>query len=902
MKHLGPVLTLSLFSFTALANYPDEINYPHYQRIYQTHSDDLSRLTTQYQNLDSDSRRLQSDIQSMQNTFNNYSNERVNINNTLRNLSDENRQLAAQRDQLVRQERSLNLELNSARSESERYKREFDNEERRIRPLRDQMNRVNNELSSLRNNQNQAQRNYNAAQNDLRLAESNLSRIRSDISRLESTPNRTPSQQSTLDNLYRQRSQAESEVSRKRSDVSRYQSTLSQLTQQVSSKENEYRNLQNQYNRESARLTQLQTQVTNSLRRVNDLEKRIQLTRSNLTNTDRRISSVRSEITRLESRRSDIDRAQNTLRGQIDSSINRYNIMVRELQNLYSQVERKRVEVSNAQYEYEKRAELYERFYVEAQELGRSQVSTAQQKGYVQGEKDAEKKGTSLGLDIGKKLGFASANLWGSQRAEVLGYHEGYTIGYNSPKTDAQNAADKDAAKAAKSYVETQVRPVYFEEVVQTEIKKPFTNQKKLETPFTLRVQFSEAKSSLELTDEEISASDNLITPYDSVIAQFKKERNQLLLEFERVAEPVNSYAQQESYPYDKFNCSNVYKGVSDFKKACEDQFYSHYAHTFESAAYSKYSQLFTGFFESAYESAFEDIVQKQYNIAFTKAYDVTKGYGEEVGKKVMYDEAYEAQYNVSYPKHVELEKKRVRTEVEGEFARFLEQNALLTMVSLETDQEIIAGDTISVKALIRNLGMTKSGIAHLNIIKAEGASVLTPKVTTEEIKARSQTKVVGPVIKVNPELTSGSRFKVEVEASLPGDNYQSVRRERIVLERKVDASPQQTLKLNVDQSPSIRNVLRRFLIHTLSVETTPKYEDMKNDLDVNLVALRGTEHIEFKVTNQKIQKLKKGQKSTLKFSYVFKDSAKGETVVLALQFLYKGRVIQSEQIELNPH
>lgn len=903
MKYLGHILTLSLFSLPVFANYPDEINYPHYESIYRGHADELSRLMSRYQNLDSDTRRLYAEIQNLQITYNNYSNEKVSILNSLKRLSDETRQLVVQRDRLIRDERDLNQRANRARSEYEQLKREVDNESRRLKPLQDQVSRTENEVRSAKSSHDQEVRRLQSAQKELRDAQTTLSRVRSDISRLEGVSNRTPAQQTSLDNLYRHKSSLETQISRKSSEVSQHQSSVNRLAQQVSTKESELRDLKNRYNSEARRLSQLQASLDQAHRNHSDLENRLRNTRTSLTNTDRRLSSIKVEVSRLESRKRDIDRAQDSLRYQIDNSQRRYSQQVYDLENLNRDIERKKVVVNDAQYAFERRADLYNRYLSDAMELGRSQVVSATQKGTTQGEKDAQKKGSALGTHIGQISGLASGNLWGAVRAEVVAYHEGYDIGYNSPRTDAQNAADRDAAKAAKAHVESVLRPIYFEEVVQEEIKKPFFVQKRLEVPtFFAFPRNNEFNHRLEVSPQELEASDRLRTTYDSVITQYKKEKEEADRNLDHNQNPINSYAQQANYPYDSFSCLNVYKGVHDFKEACEEQFYNHYASTFETAAYESYLEQFKSFFDEAFENTFNTVVTKQYDSSYARAYEVSKVFGEQEGRRVMYNEAYELQYKISYSKYLEQEKTRVRGEVAGEFAQFIEKNPLLTMISLDAPSDLIAGDTITLSSLIRNLGKTKGAIAELNIVRVNGAEILTKKVTTPVIDARSQKQIAGPVVRILPQLETGKRISVEVEATLPGDTYQSARREKLVFEKKVTVNPQQDLNLNVDYSPSIRNILRRFLIHSLSVDVTPKFENLKTDLDVQLVALTGAEDIEFKVSQQKVQKMNKGSKRNIKFSYVFKDSAKGKTVRLAMQFLYKGKVVQTEIVELKPH
>lgn len=902
MKYFGHVLALSLFSFPVFANYPDEINYPHYESIYRNHADELSRLSSRHQNLDADTRRLYNEIASLHQTYNQYNNERVAILNNLRRLSDESQQLTVQRRRLVNEERDLSQRVSRAKSDYDRIKRDVDNETRRLRPLLDQVNRLENEARNARNSYNQELSRLKSAENELRQAQSTLSRVRSDISRLEGIPNRNPTQQSNLDNLYRHKASLEGQIARKNIEVSDRRTAANRLSQVASSKENEHRSAKSRYDQEARRLTQMQGSLAQAQRVYSDLDNRLRSTRTSLTNTDRRISSIKSEVSRFEMRKREVERAQDNLRYQIDNSERRYTTQVRELEELARDIERKRVVVREAQDAFQRRADLYNRYLSDAMELGRSQVTSASEKGNVQGEKDAQKKGRDLGLYVGQMMGLASGNLWGAVRAEVIAYQEGYDIGYNLPRTDAQNAADRDAAKAAKAHVESVLRPVYFEEVVQEEIKKPFFVQKSLEIPSFFAFARNEISHQLEVTQEELAASDRLNTVYDNTIDQFKKEKVSAESNLEHNQNPVNSYAQQSKYPYDSFNCSQVYKGVVDFKSACEEEFYKYYGEVFETAAYESYLSKFESYFNDAYENAFNTIVSKQYDLAYAKAYDASKAFGHEEGRRAMYNEAYELQYKISYSKHLELEKNRVRGEVVQEFSSFIERNPLLTVVNLEGPAEVIAGDTITLTSLIRNLGKNRGAIAELNIVRVNGAEVVTKKIATSEIAARSQKQVTGPVVKVLPDLQTGKGILVEVEATLPGDNYQSARKEKIVLEQKVNVNPQQTLTLNVDYSPSIRNILRRFLIHTLSLDVTPKFENLKTDLDVKLVAVSGGEHIEFKVSQQKVQKMNKGDKRNLKFSYVFKDSAKGKDVKLAMQFLYKGRVIQTEIVELRPH
>lgn len=903
MKYLGHLITLSLYCLPALASYPDEINYPHYQHIYQNESQALMHLTRSYQNLDRETRNLFSEIQGMELTFNNYSNEIVNINSNIRRLSDESRSLSYQRDNLLRNERDLSHQLNRAKSEYESLRREVDNETRRLGPIRDRMARAEFEARTARNNQNAEMNRLRSVESELRSAQNSLSRVRSDISRLESTPNRTPSQQSSLNNLYAQRSRLESEISRKSMQVSQLQGSVNQLARQVASKESELRNIRSQLERETSRLNQLQARLSNAQRVYNDYEFRLRSTRTSLTNTERRITSIRTEVTRFESRKRDIERSQVSLRYQIESSQRRYSQQLSQLSGLNLEVQRQQVVTNDAQVEYQRRASLYHEHLESAQALGRSQVVSATERGSEQGEKDAQKKGAVMGANVGTSHGKASGNLWGSVRAEVLGYQEGYDIGYHSPRHEAEHAADLDAAKAARAFVESILRPTYFEEVVLAEIKKPFIMQKSLELPLRAFTRFVKSTDSAwEVSEDELRASDELVTNLDIKIDQFKNEKKLSDQHLEQAQNAINSYTQQEEYPYDRVECLAVYKGVVDFKEACESSFTEHYAEAFEDAAYKSFVEKFKPNFDKAFDHAFLKSLEEQYLASYASAYEVSKAFGKEEGLRVMYDEAYELQYQISYEKHLVSEKLRVRSEVQEEFRDFLDRHPLLTMVSVNAPTEIIAGDTFSVSSLMRNLGREKSGIAHLNISRITGAEILTQKTVTNEIAARSQKEESGPVVRVLPQMVTGSKIVIEVEATLPGDNYKSSRIEKMVLERTVNINPEQDLKLNVDYTPSIRSVLRRFLIHTLSVEVTPKFEDLKSELQVRLVPLQGEEQMELKTSQQVVGKMSQGSKQNIKFSYVFKDSANGKVIKLALEFLYKGRVVQTQEVELKPH
>lgn len=903
MKYLGHLTILSLFCLPAFASYPDEINYPHYQNIFERNTEELNRVINRFEILDRSASAQYARILELHNTFNTYSNERVGINNRIQSLSNESRNLISQRDRLVREERDIGFQLNRARSDYERMRREVDSENRRLDPLRSQLNRLQNEINSARSNYNAQNNRVNSVRGQLTNAQNSLTRVRADISRTEAIPNRTPNQQAHLDNLYRNRSQLEGEISRTSMQLSQEQNRANQLAQDLSRKENELRNSQGQYDRESRRLAQLQSNLNNQQRIYNDLERRFSTTRSNITNTERRLSSISSEVMNLENRKRDIERAQASIRMDIDSSQNHYNQQLRDLEVLRQDIQRQRVVVASSEEEYLKREHLYGRYFEEAQSLGSSQVINARSRGWAQGLIDAEVKGSQLGNSLGDIQGLANANFWGAVRAEVIGYKDGYAIGYSLPRTEAQSAADRDAQKAARSFVETVLRPGYFEEVVQQEIKKPFVLTKKLEVSnFIARFNNEVEGRRLEVSENELAASDALETPYDEIIKRFEKEKKSAEKKYNETQNAINSYAHQEKYPFDKLNCSSVYKGVADFKAACEESFTSHYVATYENAAYNSYLENFSKYFSSKFESSYEQVLSKQYEVAYKKAYDASKVFGTSEGKRVMYEEAYALQYEISYEKHLALEKTRVRHEVAGELEAFLDNRALLTMVGLETNEEVIAGDTLTISSILRNLGRSKGAIAHLNITKVSGAQIVSKMVSTSEVSPRSQVKLSGPKVRVLPELITGNTFSVEVEATLPGDNYQSARVEKLVLNKKVSVNPAQELLLNVDYSPSIRSVLRRFLIHTLSVDSSAKFEDLKTDLDVRLVALSGAEHVEIKVSEQKVLKMKKGEKRNLKFSYVFKDSANGQSIKLALQFLYKGRVVQTQEVVLKPH
>src|SRR5690606_18673640 len=122
---------------------------------------------------------------------------------------------------------------------------------------------------------------------------------------------------------------------------------------------------------------------------------------------------------------------------------------------------------------------------------------------------------------------------------------------------------DKDAAVAAINYVETKVRPIYFEEEVQAEIKKPFSTSLKSfnftkELRSLVRAQYVEAQNNYEVSEEEYQASLSLKTPYDEIIAGYLEDQQKEYQNFEYYQNFVNSYEHQNSYPYDQVNCDSV--------------------------------------------------------------------------------------------------------------------------------------------------------------------------------------------------------------------------------------------------------------------------------------------------------------------------------------------------------
>ena len=904
MKHLSRLAVLSLFCVPVFAStYPDEINYPYFERIYLQENQTLESLTRQMNALSSEVRSLSDQLNRLNLTYQNNSTELNNINISLRNLSQESIQLNYQFDRLRREERELAARASRSQSDYERMRREVDIEARRLSPLRDQIGRAERELQSLRNTQNNEVRQLNSAQYELRTAQNELNQVKSEVMRLSSNPNRTPHEEAKLSGLRQRQFSLDSDVARKSSAVSNHQMRAQQLSMQVSGKENEVRMAQAQLDRESQRLRVLEQQLAQIQREYNQLNDSLRITRSNLSNTERRISSIRIEVSNLETRRRNVEQNQFNLDQEIRNAQSRLRQATNDLRVAENGV-RSQTSVAEAAYDqYLNRFNLYNRYHQEAQGLGQGQVVTAAKRGSEQGVKDAKTRGEALGKTIGDMLSKAQGNLWGAMRAEVEGYQIGYQKGYNSPKTEAQEEAKKDAFKSAQNFVESVIRPQYFEEEVRLEIKKPFVVQKGLLTRSQESLMYREiAKNKFELSAEEREASLDLLTDYDPLIVQFQKDEQQAKKKREEAANAATSFTQQTKYPLDQVNCSSVYKGVSDFKKACEDSFKAHYANVFEENAYETYIDSFSDFFDNSFETRYSEVIGSHYKTAYDMAYAVTHAFGIEQGKAVMFKEAYRAQFDLSYPEFVESEKRRVKSEVPAELREFLSKNALLTMTGIKFDEELIAGSEITLGVSLRNLGKGKSGVATFKILNTELAQTVSSNVRTAEIPGSSVVNVNGPVVRISSHALTAQTVKVQVEATLPGDKYRSMRTEVITFEKKVAANPTQTISLNVDQTPAVRSVLRRFLIHTLSADLSPRFEHLNDELEVRLNVVKGSEHVDLKNSTEGVGPMNLGSKKNVKFSYVFKDSAKSEVIELALELVRKGKVIQTEKIELRPH
>jgi hypothetical protein len=507
-------------------------------------------------------------------------------------------------------------------------------------------------------------------------------------------------------------------------------------------------------------------------------------------------------------------------------------------------------------------------------------------------------------------MALLEAKHWGSVRGEIQGYDVGYREGLASQEdiTRATSEASFKAAQDAELFAQRNFKPVFFEDFVQEAFKAPLP-AKMLMMKSLSAVQFA---STMELdaretimppSAQELAQSASLVTPLDASIAQAVKDIKVTKSKAERLSDPSVSFETPTKIPFGTVDCNRVYKGLAVFKAACDGSYKGSFTNNYVNAARESYSAIYTGQFREVYDQVNVSERENAYGKELAQATVIGKAEGVRVGKIEIYQTTYDRVYKTAYASELEKARTKAKSDASAELQAFLKVKPLLTVAGTNlTAENFRGGEEVLVQGKVKNIGsVALNGPVIVRITSLQNAEKVTGEAVLNAAGALSLTALPELKVKVLPSTKAGEKIIVKGTVELPGDLYKPGRVENFELVQTLSANPAHDLGLDYNKTPDIKGPFRRY-VHFASVKIAPTVEEIKDGYQVTMSAVgESAGLVDLQTTELATGSLAAGTQKELRFSYVFKDQAKGKTVNLELAVKYLGKVIKKETITLSP-
>lgn len=567
----------------------------------------------------------------------------------------------------------------------------------------------------------------------------------------------------------------------------------------------------------------------------------------------------------------------------------------------------------SVQAKMEQRLSLYTRYLNEAKELGSSQSNPAIGKGQREGERLAKYLGTLNGSSVGKELGNSEAKFWGLVRGEVQGYESGYLAGRASEGdiTRGQEQGYIQGKQDAQNYAQKNFRPVFFEEFLQDEFKKPIVQSKLLKSfgyklsPNQTEFRYASAVENKipYLTESEVENSNRLETELDPLILGAYKEVQSIQKKASSLGKASVAYVVPEKIPYHTPDCSKVYKGIAVFKSSCAASYKDAYKKNYLESSEKEFSHSYGGQYTTNLEISQVTNRDSSFAAEYNQAAKITEAFGLKIGREEIYRETFAKAYQASYENELPVAREQAKIDASIELAKFMAAKPLLTL----SERKLVAenfrgGEEVLLSAKVKNISSVSfEGAALMKIAEVRNAEVVVRQSILNKAKPQSMTEMLPLKVRISPNAKSGDKLVIKGTIELPGDVYKTRRIEQFEISETLTANPANDLNLAYNKTPSVKGFFRR-IISFLNIKISPRVEDLASGYQFSLSAVgENSDLIDLKETNLTTGALKVSEEKSLRFSYVFPDKAKGKKVTLKLNVIFNNEIIESQLIELNP-
>ncbi len=866
---------------------------------------DLNREVSQAQNLDrsiqqeqSQQRQMQADLRNIETRISGVESE---ISRTESAMGTLNSSLNTERSKFeALTDRKANVEAELARLRSSGgTPEEIAAAERKLNAI---TNTLSNTATEVRNLESQIQR----SEAQIRTLRSQIETLRRDQQML---PTRIATSEARERQLVSQRAQQQNSINRYQAELSTARRNVEIRTNAVEGQRQEVRNDEIAVLRHRQLLENVIKTLEATRAEISNLTLRSRNLNAQMATASETIRSHQTSIPRLEQGirddESEISAGERDLANARRDETTFTASVARDEVKL-ADVTRRR---NAAQNEMDVRANLYNRYLSEAQSLGGGQAAAGSALGTREGEKISATLSRQNGVAVGRELGLAEAKHWGSVRGEILGYDQGYSEGLASAEDRARAVAESSAKATvdAELFAQRNFKPVFFEEYVQAEFKKPLLAKNLVMKSLQLMGMSFSAEEALDavspLTPNEIARSEELRTPLDAGITQVAKDVNSIEAKARRLSDPQVAFQAPATVPYGTPNCAQVYKSLAVFKAACDSSYKGSFAANFVAAARTSFQQIYTPQFNAEFNAANLSQRESSYTGELSAATAVGRAEGLRIGKIEIFETTYAATYKTAYASELEKARAKAKVDASNELTGFLKVKPLLTVASSELAAENFrGGEEVSILGKVKNVAsVALKGPVMIRITEVVNAEKVLGEAVLNEAGALVLTSLPVLKVKILTSAKAGEKLIVRGVVDLPGDLYKPARQEKFELIQTLSANPAHDLGLTYNRTPDIKGVFRRN-IHFVTVGLKPKFEDIKDGYQLSLTPVgEAASLMEMREGALTTGAIAVGANKEIRFSYVFKDAAKAKTLSMELAISYAGKVIKKEILTVVP-
>lgn len=660
---------------------------------------------------------------------------------------------------------------------------------------------------------------------------------------------------------------------------------------------------QSQWERERRALEELIAQERGIHQQRDDVQREVARLRQQIANREglivahqSRIAQQRQQMTELDQLYPGLLAQQAPLEREIGEQRSRVDLAKEGLARAQAAVRDQEVITAESRAVYQQRLALYRQYENEAMASGRRDAHQfASDRGREAGLRLVQTEAGANAQRMGLKRGQLQGELNGLVEGKRQGYAQGLERGRQSSEDYERGFAhgSEVGEQRAEQQARERVLPQAYREAYNARLGQAENGRQK-------NLRF------LELFD-----LDQRIEKVQREIELFSQPRRNLSL-------PEFAYSELrevEVRDQDKA-CLEVYKQVTELKQACLGTYQTAYRETFKREHQREYFAVYANLYAEVYPAAFEAGLDDLYDQAFAEASEVSFNEGLVVGKKEAEDRGFlegeQRGFRDSWPAAERAAIAEARVRVDQHF----KTQAVVRTAAVGGQDPFIApaqasfkqGSTIALGLKLFNFGEVASRSGDVTVrfrIVSGAAHVSSRSEITLAGMAPRRASALEDLVKVviDPMARPGSQFRLEARLSYRGDDFVVEHSETVSFTGVVRENPTVQSRLSYETKPQFRTIFFNYPEHEVKVTLQGQNADVPGEYQVELAPATSQDAGRMEIVSARagLGQIQAGQSKTGVLKYKFNKHAKNQTVRLKVTIKYKGAVLSSETISVQP-